>query len=305
MSKTKILLDTDIGSDIDDSIALAYLLKQTKFDLLGITTCTGDTQQRAALAAAVCEAAGRGDIPIHAGAKGPFFHGPGQNSVPQYEALAGRAHRKNFPADAIQFLQQTIRANPGEVTLLAIGPLTNLALLFRMDPEIPSLLGQLVLMSGTFTGFPADQHGQHGSGPGDKEWNVRCDPYASAVVYEANCPNHLSVGLDVTQRCQLTSDEARRRFMEGKDPLPLVGEFAEIWFRERPYTTFHDPLAAAVIAEPELCRYQSGRVRVETDSPYLRGVTTFNPDSVQQLHRIAIDVDTQAFLDHYFAVVNA
>jgi len=88
----KVLLDTDIGNDIDDAVALAYLLAQPACELLGVTTCTGDTRQRAALAAAVCDAAGREDVPIYAGAAGPIWGGPGQPDVRQYEALRDRPH---------------------------------------------------------------------------------------------------------------------------------------------------------------------------------------------------------------------
>lgn len=297
----KLLLDTDIGSDIDDAVALAYLLAQPECDLLGISTCTGDTQQRAALAAAICDTAGRPDIPIHAGPPGPFFTGPGQAHVPQYKALQNRKHRTGFPDDAVQYLRQTIRQHPGEITLLAIGPLTNIALLFKLDPGIPALLKQLVLMNGTFTGFPDDGHG-HGGGPGRKEWNVRCDPFASAIVYDANCPGHVSVGLDVTHRCHMFSGEIRKRFNAGPAPLPLVAEFAEVWFEQRQSSTFHDPLAAALLFQPGLCKLTAGRVRIETVSPHLAGVSSFDPDAVQKPHRIAVDVDPGAFFAHFFSV---
>lgn len=302
---TKLLLDTDIGSDIDDAVALAYLLKQPQCDLLGVTTCTGDTQQRAALAAAICDDAGRGDIPIHAGASGPFFNGPGQNTVPQYQALQGKPHRERFPDDGVDFLRRTIRAHPGEITLLAIGPLTNLALLFRLDPEVPAMLKQLVLMSGVFLGYTGDGHIGQSGGPGSREWNVRCDPFASAVVYDANCPGHLSVGLDVTRYCRMNSDRVQQRFESGPAPLPRVYEFAKVWFERQPVLTFHDPLAAALIFEPDLCTYDNGRVRIETMSPHLAGVSTFNPDAVQHPHRIAATVDADRFFEHFFTTVSA
>jgi purine nucleosidase len=297
----KVLLDTDIGNDLDDAVALGYLLNQPDCELLGVTTCTGDTQKRAALAASLCDAAGRGDIPIHAGHAGPYFAGPGQAQVLQYEALQGQPHRKNFPADGVFFLRETIRRHPGEVTLLAIGPLINLALLFKLDPEIPGLLGRLVLMNGTFTGFGDDGFG-HSGRPGAREWNVKCDPHASAVVYAARCPGHLSVGLDVTHRCRMSADEVRQRFGEAAAPLPTIVEQSGPWFRRTPQLTLHDPLAAALLFAPQLCTYADGMVDVEVDSPKLAGLTAFQTNANETPHRISATVDQEAFFKHFFAV---
>src|SRR5437588_4106544 len=117
-----VLLDTDIGSDIDDAVCLAYLLRQPRCELLGVTTVTGAVAKRAALCEVICREAGRDDIPIHAGAPFVLLIGPGQPRVPQYEAIRERPHRRDYaPGTAVEFLRQTIRARPGAVTLLAIG----------------------------------------------------------------------------------------------------------------------------------------------------------------------------------------
>ena len=146
----KVLLDTDIGSDIDDAVCLAYLLAQPDCELLGITTVSGEGQRRAMLASALSREAGR-DVPIYIGAEQPFLIEQKQPTARQADALGGWSHATDFPrGEAIEFMRQTIRAHPGEVTLLPIGPLTNVALLFAADPEIPSLLGGLMLMGGSF-----------------------------------------------------------------------------------------------------------------------------------------------------------
>ncbi|MEK7767516.1 MAG: nucleoside hydrolase, partial [bacterium] len=193
-----ILLDTDIGSDIDDAVALAYLLRQPRCELVGITTVTGNVAQRAAIAQAVCAVAGQPDIPVHAGATASLIHGIGQREVPQFAALEGHPHRKDWPAGtAVEYLRKTIRSRPGELTLLSIGPFTNLALLFALDPEIPRLLKEVVSMAGTFFDpMP--------------EWNCRVDPVATVMAYAARPPRHVSVGLDVTMKCKLAADEAAR-----------------------------------------------------------------------------------------------
>jgi len=173
LDKIPVLFDTDIGSDIDDAVALAYLLKQPQCDLLGVTTVTGDTAKRAAMVEIACRAGGRTDIPIHAGLTGPLLHGPGQPNVPQFDAVAAKPHRTDYPNTAVDFLRKTIRSRPGEITLLAVGPMTNIATLFSLDPEIPSLLNRIVLMCGVFTT----------GGPGAREWNAFVDPVATAIVY--------------------------------------------------------------------------------------------------------------------------
>jgi len=144
---TPILLDTDPGSDIDDAVALAYLLANPDCELVGITTVTGNTQQRAAICRVVCEDFGRSDVPIYAGISEPRS-GPGQPNVPHYSAVEHRAGSLNFPTEAVEFLRSTIRSRPGEITLLTVGPFTNLAALLELDPEIPSLCRSIVSMAG-------------------------------------------------------------------------------------------------------------------------------------------------------------
>jgi purine nucleosidase len=293
-----VILDTDIGSDIDDAVALAYLLRQPRCELLGVTTVTGNVVQRAALCDVISREAGRGDLPIHAGAPNVLLDGPGQPRVPQYEAIAGRPHRSDFPPNtAIDFLRRTLRDRPGEVTLLAIGPLTNLALLFATDPEAAGLLKQVVLMCGVFTAGA-------GHGPGSREWNALVDPLATAIVFRASVPRLTSFGLEVTMRCLLPAEECRRRFVAAGGPLAIVAEMAEVWFKAgSSHIAFHDPLAAAGLFEPDLCTYAPGVVSVETRSETLAGLTHFQRRESEARHHIAIDVNPDAFFRHYFSVV--
>ena len=290
----KVILDTDIGSDIDDAVCLAYLLRQRRCELVGVATVTGNVAQRAALAEIICRAAGREDVPIHAGASDVLLYGPGQPNVPQYEAVADRPHRKDWPVNtAVEFMRDAIRSRPGEIPLLTIGPLTNIALLYAMDPEIPSLLREVVHMCGVFTAG-------NGHGPGAMEWNALVDPIATAMVYATRPPRSTSIGLEVTTKCRLEADECRRRFKELGGPLEIVADMAEIWFHGRPEITFHDPLAGATIFEPDLCAYSEGRVDVHIQEP-LAGLTRFSPGADGAPHRIAVAVDPARFFEHYFA----
>ncbi len=289
-----ILFDTDIGNDIDDAVALAYLLKQRRCELIGITTATGDTVQRAALAEVVCRAGGRDDIPIHAGLTGPLLFGRGQPEVPHYAAIRELPHRTDRPLGAaLPFLRDTIRRRPGEIVLLATGPMTNLAALFAFDPELPTLLKEIVLMCGVFTGAA-------GHGPGDREWNALIDPIATALTVRHGAGRLLSVGLDVTMKCQLERDRCRERFRAAGGPLAAVLSMAEIWFSHAPQITFHDPLAAALIFEPGLCTLRSGTIDAIVAAGPLEGLTRFAAAD-DGPHRIATTVRADAFFDHFFA----
>lgn len=291
--RIKIILDTDIGTDIDDALALAYLLSQPRCDLVGITTVSGEARLRAEMASAICQQAGRGDVPIHSGAEQALLVDIRQKRAEQAAALGSWKRQRDFPANtAIEFLRQTIRANPGEIVLLPIGPLTNLALLFATDPEIPSLLKGLVLMCGQF--FETMRG----------EWNAINDPHATAIVYghgrQARPAQHTSFGLDVTTKCTLPADVCRRRFTARV--LQPVRDFADVWFQRSAHITWHDPLAAASIFEPDLCTYVPGRVSVSLNEPTL-GWTVFDRHSAEKPHRAAETVDAPRFFEHYFGLV--
>lgn len=286
----KLILDTDIGSDIDDAICLAYLLARPDCELLGITTVTGQAVERAKMASALCRLAGRA-IPILPGAESPLLAPQLQPEAPQAAALANWPHETSFPrGQAVEFLRQTIRQHPGEVTLLTIGPLTNIALLFKVDPDIPALLRGLVMMAGVFTNRQA--------GVGPAEWNARLDPHATAIVYAAPAAAHHSVGLDVTSRLKLGRAEVQRRFQAGL--LRPVLDFAGVWFRQRDTITFHDPLAALCLFEEDICTFERGRVEVELLSDRLKGVTSWSPDPAGP-HQVALDVDEPGFFERFFA----
>ncbi len=288
--KTKVILDTDIGSDIDDAVALAYLLVNPDCELLGITTVTGEAEQRAQLASALCMAAGK-DVPIYPGAVQPLLRSQLQIHAPQASTLKRWPHQSQFVQGAyLDFLRDAIRANPGEITLLTIGPLTNIALLFRFDPELPALLKSLVMMCGVFTNQLA--------GVGPLEWNAMLDPHATAVVYQSQVPIHRSIGLDVTCQVVMDAEEVRNRFQNGL--LRTVLDFAEVWFTERPSITFHDPLAAVSIFDSQVCEFERGQVDVELNSSRVTGMTAWTPKPDGK-HEVALYVKPDQFFAHYFS----
>src|SRR5579862_304564 len=279
-----VLLDTDPGSDIDDALAISYLLSQPKCELAGVTTVTGDVAKRAALVEALFESVSRRDIPIVAGRQGVLAYGPGQPNVPQFDAIADHhLSLSRKPNHAVDFLRETIRKRPGEITLLSIGPFSNVALLFAIDPEIPHLLKDFVSMAGAFHSYD------------NLEWNCRCDPVATAMVAASPRAKHRWYGLDVTMRCALDREACERQF---KGPLlSLVMKMAGAWFEHSTKIVFHDPLAAACVFEPALCGYKTGSVAVKAAD----GRTDFTEG--EGTDQVALTVDSERFFNHFFATI--
>lgn len=289
-SKIPVLFDTDVGSDIDDAVALLYLLAEPRCELVGISSVSGQPRDRARLADAICRAAGRKDIPVWSGTGTPLLRQQQQPECPQARILTDWQHRHEFPShEAIWQMREIIRNRPGEIVLLTVGPLTNVGLLFALDPEIPSLLNRLVVMGGSFW-------------RGDEcEWNVKCDPHAAARVFRPRISSAAVHGYNVTKQCTLDATECRKRFSGGA--LDIVAEMAEVWFQEREQITFHDPLAACSIFEPDLCDYTRGNVEVEYDRSGPLGHTRCEEDPAGK-HNVAHSVDAAQFFDHYFRRVS-
>jgi purine nucleosidase len=193
-------------------------------------------------------------------------------------------HRLDRKQDeAVDFLRSTIRQCPGEITLLSIGPFSNVALLFAIDPEIPFLLKDFISMAGVFRrDF-------------DTEWNCVCDPVAAAMVAHSRRPRHSWVGLDVSLECTMDRLQCEDRF---KGPLlELVLKMATKWFEREGKITFHDPLAAAAIFLPDLLKFDQGRVQVNPE----KGQTNFINGEGYDF--IATEVDAPRFFEEFFAIM--
>ena len=288
----KIWLDTDIGSDIDDAVCLAYLLANPACELLGSTTVSGESELRARMASALCRVAGQ-DVPIYPGREKALLPGRfEQLRAQQAEKLGAWAHETEFPrGEAVEHMRRTIRAHPGEVTLLTIGPLTNVAALFAADPETAGMLRSLVMMCGIFT------NGLAYIGP--REWNAMLDRTATAMVYAQDVAVHRSIGLDVTCKVLMPADEVRERF--DTPLLRPVRDFAQVWFDSgAQHIIFHDPLAATTIFDDAICTFTRGEVTVELESRKLAGMTHWKARE-DGPHEVALSVDPARFFDHYFS----
>ncbi len=307
----KVLLDFDIGTEIDDAIALAYLLANPECELVGITTSCGESIKRAEMASVLCRAAGK-KVPIHAGCERPLLIPQMETTAPQAAILPHYEHDTGFaPNTAIPFMQKVIRENPGEVTLLAVAPMTNLGLLFAMDPELPELLDGLYLLCGSPThqrhdvvteslsAMERDDFIRVLASQGILENNSIVDPHATSIVYRARCRNFVNIGNNVSSRVVMTPEEAERRF---RHPImQVVMSIAREWFKDEPRVSFHDPLAAVCIFNDDVCSYKRGYMDCVLDSRMLGGMTIFREDPAGP-HQVAWDVDGDKFFEHLFEV---
>lgn len=258
------ILDTDIGDDIDDAFALALVLKSPEIKLLGITTEFGDTALRARLLDRYLGAVGRGDIPIAAGKPTPH------SNVFTQAAYAERSPNRKHP-DGIEFLLQQIKAHPGQITLIAIGPLVNVGEAIRRDPATFKKLKRVVMMGGSvYRGY--DHDGQTNSKP-DAEWNIARDPAGAKALLASGVPVFM-MPLDSTQ-IHLEAAEQERIFSFGS---PLTDQLTLLYHQWAAHNEMHsqtptlfDPVAATYAVRPDLCPAQPMRLEVD-DKGFTRPV---------------------------------
>jgi purine nucleosidase len=334
LSATSLILDVDTG--IDDSLALLYALGSPEADIAAITCVSGNVEARqvATNTLAVLELAGRTDIEVAVGREVPLerplettpeTHGPRGIGYAQLPAPSRAVSARH----GVDVLVETARARPREITLVTLGPLTNLAVALEREPALPRLLRRHVLMGGAF--------GASGNTTPTTEWNLHCDPEAARIAFRAwgeaiaadhTIPRPLALGLDVTEGARIgpdhvvalahragsTPDETLAPTSD--DPLaprmsvasnPVIRFVADAlrWyyeFHER-YDGFygafiHDPLAVAAALDPNLLTTEALYVDVETRGELTTGMT------VADRRRLTgkppnIDVATSAAIDTF------
>ncbi len=299
----KILMDTDIGTDSDDAVCLAYLLVQQECELLGVTTLGPDAAIRGDVVRTLCSHLGQPDIPVASGADVPILSNRywSGHQVNHQRILASPPRpRPSQPAAAIELMRSVIRSNPGEVTLLTLGPLTNVAMLALHDPECMPLLKAVVSMFGVYPNDPENPR---------CDCNTMLDPAAAHVVLSRELPQQMIVsevsGIDM----QLTEAEVDALF--SSDTLLPVHRCCDAWMEKLGGPGgLYDPFTAACMLDPSFCSYEQGRLDVKfSDHDLARGFafeggqmsgwTSFSPDPSGP-HRMAIVHDLTRYRQHLY-----
>ena len=314
MPALPLILDVDTG--IDDSLALLYAAASPEADLVAVTCVSGniDAQQVGINTRAVLELAGRTDIDVAMGRETPLVKP--LETTPETHGPQGLGHAELPPPSrplsdrhAVDLILDEARSRPGEITLVTLGPLTNLALAVLREPRLPGLLKGYALMGGAF--------GMSGNTTPKAEWNIHCDPDAAKIVFRAwadamaadpAVPRPLALGLDVTEQARIEPEHvvrlARRAgsspddsiaLEHGDDPMapqrsvasnPIVRYVADalrFYFEfHRRYDGFygafiHDPLAVAATLDRSLVETEPAFVDVETRGEITTGMTVADP----------------------------
>ena len=271
----QVVWDMDPG--IDDALALILALKSPEVQILGITTVAGNApvEMTSANARRVLEYLDAGSIPVVMGAATPLNR-PLEDAL-SYHGSAGLGNctlpsplTPLYPAKAWDFLARLVLDTPGEIALIATGPLTNVARAFRLHPELPGLLARLVLMGGAYGLTP---YGKGNRTP-YAEFNIWQDPEAAYIVLNSGA-NVFAVGLDVTMDPEACLNNLHlEQIKAGHTPAAhLVAQLVEYEIKCHGCCRMHDPLALAVLLDPSLLDFTLAKIQVVEGNDWDRGVT--------------------------------
>ncbi|MEO7122773.1 MAG: nucleoside hydrolase [Lacisediminihabitans sp.] len=294
---SKILLDCDPG--LDDALALLLAHGDPALELVGVTTVGGNVglENTTKNALELREYLGFSNVPIAAGAAGPIVRemknaanvhgetGLGNVSLPPATLPLSSIH-------AIDFIIDTIRAAPGEIDLVATGPMTNIALALQRDPEIASLVKSFVIMGGSFT---------RGNTTPAAEFNIYADPEAAAVVFDAGW-QVVMVGLDLTLQAIAGTEVIQRMSALGTLGTELIVPLATFWTdpddQDWQGQAVHDVCAVAYVARPDLFTSRPAQVDVETAGTFTDGMTVVDFASSTPNTLVPVSLDVGGFWDY-------
>ena len=295
----KVVWDMDPG--VDDALALILALKSPEVQVLGITTVAGNApvEMTSANARRVLECLDAGSIPVAMGAANPLNH-PLEDALSHHgpDGLGNCGLPLPLtplsPAKAWDFLSRSVLDAPGEVTLVATGPLTNVAYAFELHPELPGLLAGLVLMGGAYSLTP---YGKGNQTP-FAEFNIWQDPEAAYIVFNSGADT-FAVGLDVTMdpAACLNSQHLEQIKTKNTPAAHLVAQLVEYEVKYHGCCRMHDPLALATLLDASLLDFTLARVEVVKGNDWDRGVTRILPSGGSQLIHVASAVDGPRFLE--------
>ena len=288
-----ILMDVDTG--VDDAMALAMAVASPDLNLVGVTTVAGNVSliQATDNTLRVLDYLGATDVPVNRGMSRPLsrdhfdaahFHGS--------DGLGGAplpaSQRMPEAMTAPEFIVRSAHEYRGQLTLVFVGPLTNLAVALALEPDLPELVSRTVIMGGAFT-VP-------GNTTPWAEFNVAVDPEAAMIVAESTL--HATwVGLDVTSTTNLYRNEWERIDDDASMGARLVREVSRRAFAVSNYDEMHlhDPLAVGVALQPDLIECQQTSILVDTSIRDAAGMTRMVTGDQSSMNQVAVKVDRDRF----------
>jgi purine nucleosidase len=300
-----VIMDVDTG--VDDALAILYALESRQLDVLGITTVNGNVPLGMVNVNTlkVLSLAGRTDVPVHPGADRPLLrmsehvhhiHGDDGIGNALDDFSYSNECQEQFAAD---FIIEQAKRNPGEITLIAVGPLTNLALAFRKEPKLSEWLDEVVIMGGLVS-----EAGRGNTSP-NSEFNIFTDAEAAQIVFHSGVETTL-VSLDVTKQTLLSIEDIRR--LEGRKYHDFVKQSTEVYraFSKERFNldgcALHDPLAVGYVLNRDFLRTEKHYVDVETVSPLNYGQTVCDFGGLlgrEPNVNVCLDVDAEGFVSHF------
>jgi purine nucleosidase len=279
-----VIIDTDIGDDIDDAFAIALALKSPELKILGVTTTFGNTGLRARLVERYLQAVGRSDIPVFAG---PMTK---TDNVMTQAAYAKRGPERKF-GDGAEFILREAREHPGQITLIGIGPLFTIHAAIDRDPAAFRKLKRVVIMGGSvYRGYGLDAQGK--PKPAEPEWNILNDPSGLQTLLASGVPVFM-MPLDSTQ-VPLDAKGREALFAHGS---PLTDQLTLLYHQwmagtpsHSPAPTLFDPVAVTYTVRPDLCPAQPMHIDVDH-----RGMTI--PGSGTPNAQVCLHSSEQGFLN--------
>jgi inosine-uridine nucleoside N-ribohydrolase len=286
-AREKIIIDTDIGSDIDDAFAIALALRSPELQILGITTDFGDTEGRAKILDRMLGEAGRQDIPVAVGIATavPPIYG---NNLPQRRYGEGGHFARASHANAVDFILEQIRSYPGEITLVTIGPLPNIGALIDKSPETFRKLKRVVMMGGWVEPLKPDYGNAPSSAP-TPEYNIVLAIPGAQKLFLSGIPIYV-MPIDSTQHLALNEVNRQILFSQGTPLTDALTLQYHQWGQLTP--VLYDAMTLAYILDPTLCPVQPMHIRVDN-----QGVT--RAESGKPNARVCLHSDADAFFRFY------
>lgn len=304
----RVVLDTDIGSDVDDALCLALGLAAPELELVALTSVGRGAETRARVARRLLELAERTEIPVHAGCRVPLVGGPGFNWFGTEPEMIGGGDEPPISEEHAVDAIGRLFAEEDDLELVAIGPLTNIAVALVKDPDLAGRVKRLSIMGGHIR---RAAYGGHVFEPG-VDYNLCSDPHASLVVLRSGIPTQL-VTADVTLETWITRADLGRIAARGTPFHRALARSVEVWtpiqkriFGEIGCDTnddnvafLHDPLTLAALYDESFLGFETLEIEPKLEGRILRTLERERPSDSTFSMRCATAVDAKAFQAHF------